>query len=104
MPDGYNSDVWEPGQQAWKRCVTIQELETLKSFNSAYGAEVSDLPTTEGWQGDPGWQRVSQAAEAALQRLNRSSSASLPDCSWIRGKTKLSANEDRSPVTAKGGV
>lgn len=69
-PELYNPGVWELGLREWRACFTDDELTVLSEFHSVFEAEVDALPTDwPDWAQDPGWQRVSDAARAALAKL-----------------------------------
>jgi hypothetical protein len=68
-PPGYPVSVWERGQRGWKDCFSVHELQVLAEFHAVFFAEADKLPTTAKWQQDPGWQRVSQAANIALRDI-----------------------------------
>jgi hypothetical protein len=69
-PIDYASDIWERGQTEWRGCFTTGELAIIECFHSIFSAEVDTLSTDwSTWRSDQGWNRVSEAARAALNDL-----------------------------------
>jgi hypothetical protein len=68
----YNPRAWERGLREWRACFTDDELNVLAEFHSAFDAENDALPMDwPNWDQDPGWQRVRDAARAALAKLHQ---------------------------------
>jgi hypothetical protein len=71
-PELYNPGVWERGLREWRAWFSDDELNVLARFHSAFDAESDALPTDwRHWDQDPGWQRVRDAARAALVKLRQ---------------------------------